>query len=371
MTVTRRQSLGIIGGAIAAATVGNPVKARTLRPSLLRGFNLPDLVPQKYNTRINPDQLRTLHRLGMRHIRLPVVGENFMPRFAGRATIDYTLDVLDRVLDDLLKLNFAVTVDMHPAEEFPRLLEKSAVEGEAALISAWKNIASRLRKRDPALVFAELLNEPSTTDKIWRPQAERLAKILRQDLPETMFITGPAPFQRVEALAGWEPLPDRNITYAFHYYDPMAFSHQGQTWFKDDPLSRLAGFPFPASKNHPRVKAILANVRKRGDKALLTALDEALMKPWTSARVRKQFAELEAWRDKHKVPVILNEFGALRFQSPRADRLRWIETVRLASEESGFGWAHWDYSGGFGLVAKTGRIDKGVVKALTGRNLTG
>ena len=367
MTFTRRQTLAMLGVMAATPAFAKPRATTNSHGALARGFNLPDLVPVQHNGKIDAGQLKRLRAAGMTHIRLPIVGENFMPLFSGSATIADTVKILEETLNRLLRFGFAISVDMHPADEFANLLRKNPDEGLRQLTQGWTHIAPVLRAQNPDRVFAELLNEPSTEDAIWRPRVEALVNHLRPLMPRTMFIVGPAPYQRVEALAAWKPLRDRNITYAFHYYDPMAFTHQGQTWLKDDPLSRLKGFPFPARKGDRRTDAVLSRLRARKDQSLLAMVEEMLEQPWNEQRIKAQFAELKAWKESHKVPVILNEFGVLRFASPRADRLRWLSAVRRGAEQAGFGWAHWDYSGGFGLIAANGSVDEGVLQALTGR----
>ncbi|HUZ66474.1 MAG TPA: endoglucanase, partial [Beijerinckiaceae bacterium] len=76
------------------------------------------------------------------------------------------------------------------------------------------------------------------------------------------------------------------------------------------------------------------------------------------------FAPLAAWSRVHSVPVVLNEFGVLRFKTTPRDRAAWIEAVRRQAERHGFGWAHWEYGNGFGLLDENGRLDRQIVDAL-------
>ena len=136
---------------------------------------------------------------------------------------------------------FAVSADMHPGDDFGHLHRADPEAALVALTEGWRNLSPAIRRLPADRLFAELLNEPQPDDAIWRNQAERLVGELRKPLPSTTFIVGPAPYQRVEALAAWRKLDDPNVIYAFHYYDPMAFTHQGLTWDAADPLSRLEG----------------------------------------------------------------------------------------------------------------------------------
>jgi len=54
------------------------------------------------------------------------------------------------------------------------------------------------------------------------------------------------------------------------------------------------------------------------------------------------------------VPVICDEFGVYRKYADANSRTAWLTDVRTSLERHGMGWTMWDYSGGFGVVTKTG-----------------
>ena len=331
---------------------------------LARGFNLPDQAPLNPDKRPDRATLKWLRQRGMTHVRLPVLGEAVMARFSDHERIKGALDDFDRVLDVLLDLDFAVSADMHPAAEFAHLHRADPDAALAALSDGWRALSERLARRPTGRVFAELLNEPNTDDAIWREQAERLAATLRKALPTTTLIVGPAPYQRVEALAAWRPFDDANIVYAFHYYDPMLFTHQGLTWDPSSPLSRLSDVPYPARRGDPRLTRLIEDLRRSGDGALADEFDQALAHPWIKETIDQQFASLAAWGRAHRASIILNEFGVLRFKAPRPAGLEWLRDVRETAEANGFGWAHWDYREGFGLLDEAGRPDGALIDAL-------
>jgi endoglucanase len=362
--ITRRVALALSAGALLASGASVAAVATSRIARLARGFNLPDQAPLVPDKRPDRATLSWLRRRGMTHVRLPFNGEAVMTRFSDPARSKAALDDLDRALDLLLDLDFVVSVDMHPGGAFQKLHHDEPETAFRALTDAWTSIAARIMRRPSERVFVELLNEPNVDDAIWRDQAERLAATLRTLLPTTTFIAGPAPYQRVEALAAWRPLDDGNVVYAFHYYDPMLFTHQGLTWDDSDPLSRLAGVPYPARRGDSAIARIIDDLRRRGETGLAEEFDRAFARPWARATMESQFAPLAAWGRAHAVPIILNEFGVLRFKAPRAARLDWLRDVRSAAEANGFGWAHWDYREGFGLLDESGRPDLQVIDAL-------
>jgi endoglucanase len=362
--VGRRQALALIGAAALAPRLARAEAPDARAAILANGFNLPDQIPARPSQRPDRATLKWLRKRGMTHVRLPVRGEAVMSRFSSPTAIRAAIDDFNRALDLLLGLDFAVSADMHPGDDFGRLHRADPEAALVALTEGWRNLAKPIKRLPANRVFAELLNEPHTEDRIWRAQAEGLVRDLRDDLPSTTFVVGPAPYQRVEALAAWRPLDDSNVVYAFHYYDPMAFTHQGLTWDASDPLSRLAGVPFPTWRGEPTMTLLLEDLRARGESDLASSIDRALERPWTPPTIAAQFAPLADWSRKHNAPVILNEFGVLRFRAARAARLAWLKAVREAAQASRFGWAHWDYNQGFGLLDEAGRPDLALIDVL-------
>jgi endoglucanase len=368
-TFDRRQ---ILAGVSAVALTCAPSLAATALASrvaaLAHGLNIPDLVPMRA---ARAPERRTLERLrarGMTHIRLPIYAERVLPHFSDADVVSRTLDDLDRALDTLLANGYAVSVDMHPNAGLPRLYQRDPNAAFEALSEGWLLLAKRLRGRPTQRVFAELLNEPPTQDALWRAQAEKLVARLRGHLPDMTMIVGPAPWQRVEALAAWTPLSDANIIYAFHYYDPMAFTHQGETWDVTSPYAQMAGVPFPIEPNDPKVERLRTSPPLEWSPGTVKELVQTLSRPWTETTIGQAFEPLATWSRTHSAPVVLNEFGVLRFKARPADRAAWIGAVRRQAEKHGFGWAHWEYSNGFGLLDEDGRPNPHIVDALLPKN---
>jgi endoglucanase len=353
----------------AASFAGRPQAALASRPGaapahLLRGFNLPDQVPLRLEYAAEPRTLRALRDLGMTHVRLPVVAENVLARFSAPATISSAMDDLDRALDRLIGIGYYVTVDLHPGSDFADLHRRRPERAHQTLLEGWPAIASRLTRWPQDRILVELLNEPATTDEIWRPFVEELAQAVRARLPQSAIVVGPAPYQRLEALTRWTPLADRNVIYACHYYDPMIFTHQGASWDPDSPWAQADGVPFPSLKDDPQLIRLAADAARKGNLSTARDLRQTAERAWTPDAIMRQFDEPTNWSKTNSAPVIINEFGALKWKARRTDRLAWLAAVRAAAESHGFGWAHWDYSTSFGLLNDSGSIDEGVIHAL-------
>lgn len=363
---TRREACALLASALhpAIAGAGEVARPGAAPAPLLKGFNLPDQVPLRAEHLAQARTLRALRDLGMTHVRLPVVAEFMLPEFSAPATMSSAMDDLTRALNLLLDMGYHVSVDLHPDSDFQDMQRRDPERAHRALLLGWPTLASQLSRWPAERVTAELLNEPTTTDAIWRPFVETLAQAVRARLPRNAIIVGSAPFQRMDALTGWTPLADKNVIYACHYYDPMIFTHQGASWESGSPWANVAGVPFPSMKDDPALARLAANAAQEGDAAAARELRQAAQRAWTADSILAQFAEAKRWSETHLAPIIINEFGVLKWKARRADRLAWIAAVRAAAQAHGFGWAHWDYSTSFGLLDDTGAIDEGVIRAL-------
>jgi endoglucanase len=164
------------------------------------------------------------------------------------------------------------------------------------------------------------------------------------------------------------PLSLPNVVYAVHYYAPMVFTHQGLNW-SDDPLRDLHGVPFPASRSEPAVDRLLGELRATSRDAAANLLETALRHSWDENRVAAEVSRAGEWAKRHRMPVLLNEFGVLAWKAPAPDRLRWLTTVRRSAEQVCVGWTHWDYADAFGFVHRVGDNeipDQAVLRALLG-----
>jgi endoglucanase len=332
---------------------------------LARGFNLTGWLDGPIVRRPDEGVLASLHARGFTHIRLPVTAERLMGDFTGQVEAEGRLAELDRAIATLTAIGFGISLDLHPGGKLSRLHVAEPSRALTLIEALWRMLARRYARYPDDRLFFELLNEPAVDARTWNAQAARLIATLREEAPGRTLIYGPANFQRIDALLETRPFPDANIVYAVHFYDPMIFTHQGQDW-SDDPLRDLHGIPFPASLTDARVREPRNSLTNPAARKLI---DDALAAPWTEDRIERDIARAGAWADQNRRAVILNEFGVLGWKAPRADRLRWLATVRAATERHCIGWAHWEYADGFGFVHRVGTKempDESVLFALLG-----
>ena len=334
--------------------------------ALSRGFNADGWITGPQPAPPADALLAELRKAGMTHVRLPVSAEPIMERFAPKAERDDRLRALDRALTKLTSLGYYVSVDLHPGDRFNRLHREEPAASMQAMKNAWANLARILRRHPADRVFAELLNEPDLGAERWQTEAEELAAFVRQLLPRTTIIVGPVNWQRADSLPDFRPLRDLNVVYAIHFYDPMAFTHQGH-WDPNEPLGSIKGLPYPVRADDPRVQDLRKQLLDQRKTPALELLDRAIAAS-ADAGIDKWLEPAAAWQQRFARPLIINEFGVLKAGAPVESRLRWLSSVATYAEQHCWGWAHWELEQGFGLVDdKTGKPDAGVLKALLDR----
>jgi endoglucanase len=234
----------------------------------------------------------------------------------------------------------------------------------SALQEAWTRLTPVISHYPPTLVLAELLNEPDIEPARWQMEADRLARFVRERLPRTTLVIGPTNWQRADSLPGFRPLKDPNIVYAVHFYDPMVFTHQGH-WDAADPLSSIRGLPFPLRAEDSAVKEIRRDLIAEGRQRALEMLDNAIAQSATGDVIESQLQPAVNWQRQFHRPMIINEFGVLKGGAPDESRVRWLRAVVRFAEDNCWGWTHWEYDQGFGLLdARTGKPDAEVMRAL-------
>ncbi|MCK1357662.1 cellulase family glycosylhydrolase [Bradyrhizobium sp. 199] len=372
MTALRRRLL--TAAMLLSISFGPPVFAgdcvplpRTVAPerlaALSRGFNADGWINGAPPGR---ELLQQLRRAGMSHVRLPVPAERVMPRFASKAERDETLRVLDNALKQLTALGYSTSVDLHPGERFNRLHKEDPDAALGQMREAWSGLAEVIRSYPANRIFAELLNEPDVDADKWQTEVEALAAFVRGLLPKTTLVVGPVNWQRADSLPRFRPLPDPDIVYAIHFYDPMVFTHQAH-WDAQDPLHDIIDLPYPINAGDPKVRALRQDLQDRGATKALGMLDVAIAAAKDRPDADRWLAPALQWQQQFARPIIINEFGVLKAGAPRESRVRWLAEVTTYARDHCWGWAHWELAQGFGLVDRnTGKPDPEVMRALLG-----
>jgi len=292
------------------------------------------------------EDIALIKRIGFDHVRLTIEPA---PLFNGEDPTrlkDEYLKYLDNALDMILAHGLAVIVDIHPSDEFKKRLNSSDRQIEA-FGKFWRALAQHLSTRDPERVFLEVINEPMVEDGYrWLDMQGKLISAIRSGAPRHTIIASGHRWSGLAELLFLQPYADRNIIYNFHFYEPVAFTHQGATWAGSN-VSFYKNVPYPS--NPERVARIADTIQNETARNSLLRYGEDR---WNANRIDREIGMAAAWAAKYHVPLTCNEFGVFRNFAPPADLAAWIRDMRKALEKYGIGWAMWDYAGGFGVVNK-------------------
>lgn len=301
-------------------------------------------------------------RLGFDNVRLsidpvplvqaPVNEQGFNADFLAR---------LDRAVDAMLANGLAVQIDLHPESSYKhQVMDSDESMGQFAAL--WRGLAAHYANRDPEKVFFEIMNEPEVPlPARWATIQAAAATAIRAGAPKhTIIATGPN-WSGISDLLTQQPLPDGNVIYNFHYYEPHAFTHQGASW-------GTAWWKYTHDIPYPATDSSLGLTMQVPDLLDRFAFEHYWLDHWDGQRIRLEIDEAANWGKTNNVPLICNEFGAYRRVTDPASRMNWIHDVRSAFEADKIGWTMWDYRGGFGVVWKQdgqpAKVDEKVVEAL-------
>ena len=360
--LSRRGVLSLAGASVLAA-ISPPSSSRAATGPAVpsRGVNLPGWFDREDGLAPAQPVLEELRGSGFETIRLPIDGEIVLSGTAALRRVEAGIATL-------LDAGFAVLADMHPSVDLHAALRTDPTAGGARVAEAWEALRAVIAGLPVDRVYPELLNEPPMASAAWLPLRDRLAEVVRATCPHHTIVWGPAPDQGIWQLDATPPLADGRQIAAVHFYAPMAFTHQCQSWGAS-PLARIGGLPFPATRDMPLVRERIAELRAAGDEAAARLVEEQLASDWTAAAVRAEFERAARWSAAASCPVMLNEFGVLDFCVDAPSRIAWVRAVRKAAEASGIGWAYWELDQGFGFIdsrASTGGFDSAMLDALLG-----
>ncbi|HEX3892185.1 MAG TPA: cellulase family glycosylhydrolase [Terracidiphilus sp.] len=325
--------------------------------------NASDYSAHHTETETTPEDIAVIAKLGFDNVRLSIDATPLeqYPRGADGLNEEF-MTRLDHALDSILDHGMAVQVDLHPEEPYKQGIRSSNASVDR-LVQLWRKLAAHYAGRDPERVFFEIMNEPEENDSYrWAGIQARVAAAIREVAPRhTIIATGPN-YSDIVDLLTQRSLPDGNIIYNFHFYDPHEFTHQGASWGAPFWIYEH-GIPYP-----PTESSMAELIKQVPDPADRYKLESYWLDHWDGHRIRLMIDEAAEWGRTNHVPLLCNEFGVYREVAEPASRLAWLRDVRSALEADGIGWAMWDYHEGFGVAVKDkdGKsvVDPGTVQAL-------
>jgi endoglucanase len=320
--------------------------------SFLRGVNISHWLAQFHSERpygaswFTREDCAWIRANGFDHIRIPVDGRVWArPDGSVEAS---KAEPFERALSWAEAEGLSVLLDMHylPGASFEPTSQENRVFTDLSLQESvaefWRNVAKRYASIGSHLRF-EILNEPVAAEDAQLNTFNRsmLAAIHGPNPARVVYITSNrwSNFDRVDAL---EVPASGNVALTLHFYEPFVFTHQRANWMQFSPSMPLVRFPGVVpdlTGSAPEGHWVLQNAGK-----VLSANE-----------VEEAFDKVQEWAKTHAAgrEIHIGEFGAYRYAAPE-DRRYYAAVVRRAAESRGWGWAVWDYQGGFAVRDEQG-----------------
>jgi aryl-phospho-beta-D-glucosidase BglC (GH1 family) len=322
-----------------------------------------DYSAARTNRYTDDGDIALMGKLGFDNVRLSIDPVPLEQGFDHEGQYKDFLGRLDHVVDTMIANGLAVQIDIHPESSYKQHV-RDTNDGVERFDMLWRRLALHYANRNPDLIFYEIMNEPEVSDPYrWAGIQARAAATIREVAPKNTIIATGGNWSAISDLLLQHPLPDGDVIYNFHFYEPHEFTHQGAGWggtwwiYTHD-------IPYP-----PTASSMDASLKQVPDLRDRYDLEHYWLDHWDAERIKLQMDAAAAWgKANGGVPLICNEFGAYRRVTPEASRMQWLHDVRSALEADGIGWTMWDYRGGFGVVWKEdeqpARVDDKVVEAL-------
>ncbi|HZK65142.1 MAG TPA: glycoside hydrolase family 5 protein [Puia sp.] len=284
-------------------------------------------------------QLALMHQLGFKTLRLPVSFDHWTSHVAPyRIVKPGYFAAIDSILQWAKQYDMKVIIDNHHGS-----LDDStrAMQELPRLEAIWEQVAARYKNTDGDKVFFELYNEPhNISDAVWKQCAIKLIKTVREIAPHHTLIIGGAGWNSLSGLEKLGILPDDNLIYTFHFYDPFLFTHQGASWAGVKETSNT-GIPFPYDETAmPKLNP--ASKDTWGERNY-----KAYSEAGTMSGLRKELKTAKAFSEKYNVPVFCGEWGSYKKYADTASRCRYTVTIKDLLNELHIPFAYWEWDQGF------------------------
>ncbi|MEN6458691.1 MAG: cellulase family glycosylhydrolase [Thermoguttaceae bacterium] len=317
--------------------------------------------PEHFANYISAAEAAYMAQIGLKHVRLCVAPRFIMDPVSGNI-LEKHAKQLEAAIERFHRAGLLVIIDIHVDDDHHDELDP---KWRDRFVRFWGLLAARLSRFAPEWTILETINEPICGDRkdVWDSLNARLAAAIRHGAPRHTILTSGINAGGIDGLAKLSVLPDRNVIYSFHCYDPFPFTHQGAGW--TSPAVRpLHDVPYPSSPE--AVKPLLAELQQNPDAKQL--IEWYGRERWNKEKLASRFGQAIAWGAKNRVPLYCGEFGVLPDRCKPEDRARWFHDFGQVLAENRIGWAVWGWDESFGLNREM-RGGKPVVDAVVAQSL--
>lgn len=273
------------------------------------------------------EDFQNVKKLGLNSIRLPIFMDKMFEENSDEMSplffylLDQYVDIaesegLNLILTNMSGFDYA---------NDPAIQDK--------FINIWTQMAEHYKNRSTK-IFYELANEPnSISDEVWGQIQGNVIDAIREiDQIHTIVVT--PIWDGLDNLKNLPFYEDDNLIYAFHFYDPFLYTHQGVV---NASLSELVGVPFPY--NESEMPAMPASFIGNWYEGLYYDYKTAA----TAEGIRTLINTAAKFKNERNVPVWCGEFGVVGGTDPD-DRAYWYNALRSSLDENGIPWSMHGYT---------------------------
>jgi endoglucanase len=296
-----------------------------------RGFNLLAMFQAGEQKPFDERDFAEIAELGFDFVRLPLDYRCWTDVKSPGELKEPMLKEIDRAVGFGQKHSVHVQLNFHRAPGYtvaqPPEPKSLWSDPEALELCArhWVAFAARYQGVPNDRVSFNLFNEPD--DKVkpddHRRVVERVAGAIRERDPKRLIVCDGRSWGTVPPTE----LIGLNVAAALHDYNPMPLTHYKASWVNWD-----ESWPSPI---WPLQKA-------DGKYVTRGTITREVVTPWKEFRAKG-------------VGVMVGEFGVYN-RTPHRFALSWMNDTLAEFKKAGFGWALWNFTGGFGII-DSGRYD--------------
>ncbi len=299
--------------------------------------------------------------MGFDHIRLPIDEEQMWDKKGNRLKEAFRL--MENCVSWCSEYGLKIIVDLHilrshhfNAKEKP--LWTDPLEQEK-FFDLWRDLSKTLKKFPNHLLAYELMNEAvADNHESWNKLLANAFTSIRALEPERTIVIGSNRWQAVDTFDALKvPENDENILLSFHFYEPFLLSHYKTSW------TYLKKYNGPV--HYPGVILTEEEFLKLPEKI------KPEVKKWVGLKFDKDllFKTWETPIQKAKelgLPLYCGEFGIFN-EAPLKDGLVWYKHMIQLFEETGIGYANWNYkSDEFGLIGNDNSNNQELISIVLG-----
>lgn len=287
-------------------------------------------------------QIQLIRSMGFETIRLPVTFDKWENGYP-----PYTIDsigyftAIDSIVNWCSMYDFYLVIDFH----YGRMVDTNYTTELPRVVSLWTEIALRLASTNPNKVFFELYNEPNAiSDLNWKNAAIAIINAVRPILIKHTLIVGANDYNSLYKLFTMGLLPDTNIIYTFHFYEPMVFTHQGSTWVSNAVSTIGVPFPYDAPNMPPANPLIIPTLPYTNYNYYNYVYDGTCGALYNSLYIAKSFSSM------YNVPIWCGEFGSYKvYAPPDESRCRYTDCVKNNLDVLAIPYAYWEWDATFSI----------------------